>query len=116
MQRAADEIAAHLTPRSLAYHEIWLDGEQVENKEPVVEPLYGKALFASKNSKSAIALPDDNCIDVYAQDLGFLAVIENGKVVGYNALVGGGMGMTHGNANTFPHPGRAHLLCPRRLV
>ena len=104
LQRAADEIAARVTPRSLAYHEIWLDGEQVENKEPVVEPLYGK-VYLPRKFKIGFALPDDNCIDVYAQDLGFLAVVENGRVVGYNALVGGGMGMTHGNANTFPHLG-----------
>jgi sulfite reductase (ferredoxin) len=53
--------------------------------------------------KIGFALPDDNCVDVYAQDLGFLAIVESGTIVGYSALVGGGMGMTHGNANTFPH-------------
>lgn len=102
LQSAADALAVHLRPRSLAYHEVWLDGEPVEPKEPVVEPLYGK-VYLPRKFKVGFALPDDNCVDVYAQDLGFLGIVEAGKVVGYNALVGGGMGMTHGNANTFPH-------------
>ena len=66
------------------------------------------------SSRPAFALPHDNCIDVYAQDLGFLAIVEHGEIVGYNVLVGGGMGMTHGNANTFPLPGQADLLRRRR--
>ena len=66
------------------------------------EPLYGKT-YLPRKFKLGIALPDDNCIDVYAQDLGLLADVENGVIVGFNVLVGGGMGMTHGNANTFPH-------------
>ena len=67
-----------------------------------VEPLYGK-VYLPRKFKTGLALPEDNCIDVYAQDLGLLAIVENGAIVGYNVLVGGGMGMTHGNANTFPH-------------
>src|SRR5262249_27911287 len=69
------------------------------------EPLYVKT-YLPRKFKTGLALPDDNCIDVYAQDLGLLAIVEDGKVVGYNLLVGGGMGMTHGNANTFPHLAR----------
>ena len=105
LQRAANELAIHLRPRSLAYHEIWLDGQPIEDGQPAIEPLYGKT-YLPRKFKIGFALPDDNCVDVYAQDLGFLAVVEAGSVVGYNALVGGGMGMTHGNANTFPHLAR----------
>src|SRR5205823_2865594 len=65
------------------------------------EPLYGK-VYLPRKFKTGLALPEDNCIDVYAQDLGLLAVVEKGGIVGYNVLVGGGMGMSHGNANTFP--------------
>ena len=66
------------------------------------EPLYGK-VYLPRKFKTGLALPEDNCIDIYAQDLGLLAIVEDGEIVGYNVLVGGGMGMTHGNANTFPH-------------
>src|SRR5262249_12511866 len=104
LQETAGAIAAHLAPRSKAYHEIWLNGEPVANgqDEPeAVEPLYGK-VYLPRKFKPGLALPEDNCIDLYAQDLGLLAIVENGAVVGYNVLVGGGMGMTHGNASTFP--------------
>ena len=67
-----------------------------------VEPLYEK-VYLPRKFKTGLAAPDDNCIDVYAQDLGLLAVVEHGQIVGYNVLVGGGMGMTHGNAATFPY-------------
>lgn len=107
LQSAADLLASHLAPRTRAYHEIWLNGEKIEanGKAPSpsedVEPLYGK-LYLPRKFKTGLALPEDNCIDVYAQDLGFLAETQNGQVVGYDVLVGGGMGMTHGNENTFP--------------
>jgi len=54
------------------------------------------------SSKTGLAIPEDNSVDIYAHDLGLLAIVEEGQIVGYNFLVGGGMGMTHGNANTFP--------------
>ena len=106
IQKAADRLAAHFAPRTGAYHEIWLDGEQV-HKEPSAEtePIYGKA-YLPRKFKIGIATPQDNSIDVFAQDLGVLAIVEKDKIVGYNLLVGGGMGMTHGNANTFPHIAR----------
>src|ERR1043165_7396971 len=58
-------------------------------------PLYGE-VYLPRKFKTGLALPEDNCIDVYAQDLGLLATVEAGRVAGYNVLVGGGMGMTHG--------------------
>jgi sulfite reductase (ferredoxin) len=102
----ANQLAAHFAPRSGAYHEIWLNGKSIDNDAPVadVEPVYGK-LYLPRKFKMGLALPSDNSVDVYAQDLGLLAILdgEGRHVVGYNLLVGGGMGMTHGNARTFPH-------------
>lgn len=101
MQADADRLAAHLAPRTSAYHEIWLDGKVVEGAQDV-EPIYGK-VYLPRKFKIGLGLPDDNCVDVYAQDLGLLAHVERDRVVGYDVLVGGGMGMTHGNAKTFPY-------------
>jgi sulfite reductase (ferredoxin) len=104
-QQLADAIAAHLAPRSNAYHDVWLNGERVSpdaGQGDGVEPLYGK-VYLPRKFKTAVALPHDNCIDIYANDLGFLAAVENGRTVGYNVTVGGGFGRTSGNKNTFPH-------------
>ncbi len=111
MQTTARRLALHFAPRSAAYHEIWLNGQPLAPlsahhgttppPSEVEEPIYGK-VYLPRKFKIGLALPDDNCIDVYAQDLGLLALVENGTIAGYNLLVGGGMGMTHGNANTFP--------------
>ena len=103
-QQLADAIAAHLAPRSNAYHDVWLNGEKLSpdaEQADGVEPIYGK-VYLPRKFKTAMGLPHDNCVDVFANDLGFLAAIENGRVVGYDVLVGGGMGRTSGNKNTFP--------------
>ncbi len=105
LQRNANRIAEHLAPRTRAYHEIWLNGEKFENSGNDPEPIYGK-IYLPRKFKTGLGLTDDNCIDVYAQDLGFLALVEREQIIGYNVLIGGGMGMTHGNANTFPFVGR----------
>jgi sulfite reductase (ferredoxin) len=119
LQETAALLAAHLAPRTRAYHEIWLNGQKLEDRgstiEPVEEPLYGKT-YLPRKFKTGLALPEDNCIDVYAQDLGLLAIVENGSVVGYNVLVGGGMGMTHGNAATFPFLAKPICYVPARAV
>jgi sulfite reductase (ferredoxin) len=110
-QRLADAIAAHLAPRSKAYHDVWLNGERMSpdaEQSDGVEPIYGK-VYLPRKFKTAFGLPHDNCVDLYANDLGFLAAIENGHVVGYNVAIGGGMGRTSGNVNTFPH--LAQSLC-----
>ena len=104
LQETATLLATHLAPRTGAYHEIWLDGRPVNNAEHSSangEPLYGRT-YLPRKFKTGLALPQDNCIDLHAQDLGFLAIVEKGRIVGYNVLAGGGMGRTHGNANTFP--------------
>ena len=101
MQEMAPALANKLAPRSGAYHEIWLDGKPVDSTQEA-EPLYGN-VYLPRKFKTGLALASDNCVDIYAQDLGLLAAVEGGRIVGFNVLVGGGMGMTHGNPNTFPH-------------
>jgi sulfite reductase (ferredoxin) len=105
MQALADRLAEHLKPRTTAYHEIWLTDDSgasvnVAEWKPVEEPIYGER-YLPRKFKIGLALPDDNCIDIYTQDLGFLAVVENDRVIGYNVLVGGGMGVTPSVAKTF---------------
>jgi sulfite reductase (ferredoxin) len=119
LQETAALLAAHLAPRTRAYHEIWLNGKPLTpdsgSPTPDLEPLYGK-VYLPRKFKTGLALPDDNCIDVYAQDLGLLAVVEGGRIVGYNVLVGGGMGMTHGNAGTFPFIAQPICYVPAESV
>jgi sulfite reductase (NADPH) hemoprotein beta-component len=97
----AKRISAHLTPQTNAYHEIWLDGELVEGGEKEEEPLYGK-LYLPRKFKIAIAIPPRNDSDVLSNDLGFIAIVENGQLIGYNVTVGGGMAYTFGNELTYP--------------
>lgn len=99
--KISQEISDHLTPATGAYHEIWLDGEKVESTEEEVEPIYGKT-YLPRKFKIAVAVPPSNDVDIHANDLSFVAIVEGGKVVGYNVAVGGGMGMTHGMAETYP--------------
>ena len=96
-------LSDHLLPRTRAYHEIWLDGEQVAGGPPggEAEPIYGPG-YLPRKFKVAFAFPDDNCCDVHSNDLGFLVVAERGHLVGFNVLVGGGMGKTHGKEDTYP--------------
>ena len=100
----ARAISAHLAPRSGAYHELWLDDELVAGGEPEEEPIYGR-LYLPRKFKIAIAVPPRNDVDVFAHEIGLIATIENNRVAGYNVAVGGGMGMTHGEANTYPRLG-----------
>ncbi len=97
----ARALSRHLLPATGAYHEIWLDGEKVESSSPPVEPIYGDT-YLPRKFKAAFAVPPQNDVDVYAQDLGFVAIVEDGKITGFNVLVGGGMGMTHGDPATYP--------------
>ncbi len=104
MQWMAGQIAAALAPRTTAYREIWLDGNgtvPLAIAADEIEPLYG-ASYLPRKLKVGIGLPGDNCAEVYCQDIGLLAVCRNYDVVGYNLLVGGGMGMTPALATTFP--------------
>ncbi len=117
LQDTAAILAAQFAPRTHGYHEIWLNGQSVgpQVAEQDIEPIYGK-VYLPRKFKIGLGLPDDNCVDLYAQDLGLLAVVEHDKIIGYNVMVGGGMGMTHGNANTFPHLARPICFVPTRGV
>ncbi len=99
----ARAISDHLLPRTLAYREIWLDGERiVGGEEEVVEPIYGKT-YLPRKFKIVIAVPPSNDVDVYAHDLGFIAILDDQhEIDGYNVTVGGGMAMTHGEEETYP--------------
>jgi sulfite reductase (NADPH) hemoprotein beta-component len=110
----AREISDHLTPRTPAYREIWLDGERIAGGEDeVVEPIYGKT-YLPRKFKIAIAVPPLNDVDVFANDLGFIAVLDsNGDVQGWNVTAGGGMGMTHGEPDTYPRTADVMGFCAR---
>ncbi|KAJ3261566.1 hypothetical protein HK103_005404 [Boothiomyces macroporosus] len=95
----AKRFSEHLLPATAAYHEIWLDKKLVAGGEE--EPLYGKT-YLPRKFKTAIAVPPSNDVDVLAHDLGYIAIIEDGKFIGFNVTVGGGMGTTHGNKKTYP--------------
>src|SRR5882672_3741308 len=101
----ARKLSDALAPRTPAYHGIWLDGQELdlspEANASFVDPLYGRN-YLPRKFKTAFAFPPLNDIDIFTNDLGFVVISENGKLVGYNLLAGGGMGMSHGNAHTFP--------------
>ncbi len=101
----ARKLSEHLLPKTGAYHEIWLDGAKVEGQPTSgsneAEPIYGKH-YLPRKFKTVVAVPPYNDVDIFAQDLGFIAIVQEGRVVGYNVTVGGGMGMTHGEPDTFP--------------
>jgi len=115
----ASELSKHLEPRTLAYHEIWLDGEKVEgtpSKEQEQEPIYG-TVYLPRKFKIGVAVPPSNDVDVYSQDLGLIAIVEDGKLQGFNVTVGGGMGMTHGDTHTYPQVGQVIGFCrPEQVV
>jgi sulfite reductase (NADPH) hemoprotein beta-component len=95
----AIRLSEHLLPKTQAYYEIWLDKEKVAGGEE--EPIYGST-YLPRKFKAAIAVPPLNDVDIFSQDLGFIAILEDGELVGFNVTVGGGMGATHGDAATFP--------------
>jgi sulfite reductase (NADPH) hemoprotein beta-component len=100
----ATRLSAELAPKTRAYHEIWLDGEQLVGNEQAVEeqePLYG-ATYLPRKFKIGLAIPPLNDIDVFAQDLGLIAIVEQGVLRGFNIAIGGGMGTSHGDATTYP--------------
>ena len=97
----AQNIHDHLTPRTSSYAEIWLDGEKTSIGEQEVEPIYGKN-YLPRKFKIAVALPPRNDVDVFSNCLGFVGIPDGKKISGYNVLVGGGLGMTHGKTATFP--------------
>ncbi len=94
----AKKISEHLLPKTRAYAEIWLDGEKVETTDE--EPILGST-YLPRKFKTTVVIPPQNDVDVHANDLNFIAIAEEGKLVGFNVLVGGGLAMTHGDKSTY---------------
>lgn len=111
LRTLARGISEHLLPRSRAWHEIWLNEEKIAGGEEEDEPILGRT-YLPRKFKIGIALPPQNDVDVFTQDLGFIAIVERGHIVGYNVTVGGGMGMTHGEPETYPRIGDVIGFCP----
>jgi sulfite reductase (NADPH) hemoprotein beta-component len=102
--KLAEDLSNRFKPQGGAYHEIWLDGEKIAGGDPAEanEPIYGKT-YMPRKFKIAVAIPPENDVDVLAHDLGFIAITDgNGTITGYNVTAGGGMGMTHGEPDTYP--------------
>ncbi|MDP4644604.1 MAG: NADPH-dependent assimilatory sulfite reductase hemoprotein subunit [Opitutales bacterium] len=128
VQKVTEEIDAHLKPQTPAFSEMWLDGKPIKlsveqaaerSKDcggDDVEPLYGKT-YLPRKFKIAVAIPPYNDVDIFANCLGFIAIVEDGKLAGFNVTVGGGMGMTHGNEKTFPRLADVLAFCtPEQAV
>ena len=115
----AARLSEHLEPKTRAYHEIWLDGEKVADEAHAVkdqEPLYGPT-YLPRKFKIGLAIPPLNDVDVFAQDLGLIAVIEQGELQGFNVAIGGGMGVTHGDPSTYPRLGSViGFVTPEQLI
>ncbi len=111
----ARAISDRLTPRTPAYREIWLDGEKIAGGEDeVIEPIYGRT-YLPRKFKTVVAVPPSNDVDVFANDLGFIAIVEAaGAIAGWNVTVGGGMGMTHGEPETYPRAADLLGFCETR--
>lgn len=104
--RQAAALSEHLLPNTRAYYEIWLDEERVDGSGSEDEPIYGNA-YLPRKFKIGFAIPPYNDVDVFAQDLGYIAILAKNadgadELLGYNVTVGGGMGATHGDAETYP--------------
>jgi sulfite reductase (NADPH) hemoprotein beta-component len=108
----AKQLSNYLLPRTRAYHEVWLDEEKVAGTPEVedVEPMYGP-LYLPRKFKIGIAVPPSNDIDVFSQDLGLIAIVEEGKLVGFNVAIGGGMGSSHGDKETYPQLAKVIGFC-----
>ncbi|HEX2907387.1 MAG TPA: NADPH-dependent assimilatory sulfite reductase hemoprotein subunit [Phototrophicaceae bacterium] len=101
VQNFAFQLTRALYPRTSAYHQIWLDGEEMINDQVVEDPLYGTT-YLPRKFKIAIAYAGDNCVDVYTNDVGLVALFDEANTLtGFNLLAGGGMGMTHNNDATY---------------
>lgn len=98
----AKKISEHLLPKTRAYAEIWLDGEKLHSSEDEAEPILGDT-YLPRKFKTVVAIPPQNDVDIHANDLVFIAIAENQKLVGFNVLVGGGLSMEHGNEATYPN-------------
>lgn len=114
--KTANAISAHLTPQTSAYHEIWLDKQLVAGGQKDEEPIYGKT-YLPRKFKIGIVIPPYNDSDVFSQDLGLIAIVENDQLIGYNVVVGGGMGSTFGEPETYPRVGDVlGFITPEQVI
>ncbi|ARK30543.1 assimilatory sulfite reductase (NADPH) hemoprotein subunit [Halalkalibacter krulwichiae] len=106
------KLSDDLLPRTRAYHELWLDEEKVAGTPEVeeTEPMYGP-LYLPRKFKIGVAVPPSNDVDIFSQDLGYIAIVEDNKLVGFNVTIGGGMGMSHGDTATYPQLGKVIGFC-----
>ncbi|MGJ9458652.1 assimilatory sulfite reductase (NADPH) hemoprotein subunit [Oceanobacillus sp. CF4.6] len=110
------KLSDHLLPETNAYHEIWLDDKKVIDSREENEPIYGDT-YLPRKFKIGIAVPPSNDVDIFSQDLGFIAILEDEKLIGFNVAVGGGMGMTHGDTKTYPQVSRVIGFCtPEKIT
>ncbi len=98
VHKVAQAMALELRPGTQAYYEIWLDGKKEVSTERE-EPFYGDR-YLPRKFKTAVGLSTDNCVDIWSQDVGLLAIVDGGRITGFNLLVGGGLGMTHNKGDT----------------
>jgi sulfite reductase (NADPH) hemoprotein beta-component len=116
VQAWAVKLSEHLLPNTRAYYEIWLDEERVAGSGDEEEPIYG-ATYLPRKFKIGFAVPPVNDVDVFANDLGFIAILQDGALAGFNLVIGGGMGATHGDAETYPRVGNVvGFLTPDQLL
>jgi sulfite reductase (NADPH) hemoprotein beta-component len=100
----AGKISELLMPKTKAYYEIWLDEEKIVDKKDEEDPLY-QDRYLPRKFKIAIAIPPNNDVDVFGNDIGLIAIIENEKLIGFNVAIGGGLSTTHGNPETYARLG-----------
>ncbi len=116
------DISDHLTPQTSAYYEIWMDGEKVKGTPKFntdvtsdEEPLYTKR-YLPRKFKIAVAIPPHNDVDIFANDIGLIAIEEEGNLLGFNIAVGGGLGMTHGMTETYPRLASVIGYAPKERI
>ncbi|WP_222565005.1 assimilatory sulfite reductase (NADPH) hemoprotein subunit [Novilysobacter antarcticus] len=111
------QLSSHFLPRTRAYYEVWLDEAKVASSGEEEEPVYG-ATYLPRKFKIAVAVPPSNDVDVFANDLGLIAIVDSqGDLAGFNVAIGGGMGASHGDANTYPRLGNViGFVRPDRLL
>lgn len=100
----ADKISTLLLPKTQAYYEIFVDGEKLYERSVEADPLY-EDRYLPRKFKIAIAIPPSNDVDVFTNDVGLIAIVENNELKGFNIAVGGGLATTHGNPNTYSRLG-----------
>ena len=109
-------VSDHVIPKTRAYHEIWYGEDRIASSEPE-EPFYGKT-YMPRKFKIGFVIPPNNDIDIYAQDLGYIAIIgKDGKIAGFNVAIGGGMGRTDKAPHTYPRTASViGFITPDRLI